>query len=57
MLSEPGKRPLRPLKIDLDELAFAFENSNYESQNYLWNLITGWSSRPPLTRHFPFSRF
>ncbi len=34
MCSEPRKRPLRKINLDL-ELTFAFENSSYELQNYL----------------------
>jgi Uncharacterised protein family (UPF0158) len=40
MLGQPEKRPLRQLKLDLDELAFAFENWRYEHQYYL-DLETG----------------
>lgn len=35
MLGEPTGRPLRPLKVDVEELAFAFENAGFESQYYL----------------------
>jgi hypothetical protein len=40
MLEEQKRRPLRQLKIDLGELAFALENSGHEQQQYL-DLETG----------------